>query len=117
MRAAIKRIYDAAGPADGTRILVDRLWPRGISKQAARVDIWLKEIAPSTPLRKWFAHDPGKFKAFAEKYRQELIRNPGPVKELKQYLAKGKLTLLYAAISHDCNHALVLLDFILENKD
>lgn len=79
MAIRIKRAYSAAVPDDGTRVLVDRLWPRGVSKANARVDVWLKEVAPSAALRKWFAHDPEKWDEFRARYRRELADNPAPV--------------------------------------
>lgn len=116
MKATIKRVYEAVDQTGGTRILVDRLWPRGISKKAAMIDVWLKEIAPSTELRKWFDHDPEKLEIFAKKYNLELKQNPSPVNELKQYMKKGKVTLLYGAKDPACNHALVLQTFMLKHK-
>lgn len=112
MKTAIKRIYEPAAASDGTRVLVDRLWPRGLTREAAKVDVWLKEIAPSIPLRKWFDHDPEKFERFAKEYTHELQQNEGAVKALKALLKSGKLTLLYAAKNPACNHALVLQQFI-----
>lgn len=76
MRICIKRVYEAASPDDGERILVDRLWPRGLSKEKAAIDIWEKDVAPSAALRKWFGHDPDKFDDFRNKYRKELEDNP-----------------------------------------
>jgi len=108
----IKRVYDQPAESDGTRVLVDRLWPRGVSKAHAHVDIWLKEIAPSTELRTWFSHDPEKFAAFTQKYMAELAHNPA-VTELKGLLAKHKtVTLVYAAKDQHANHAVVLQKFI-----
>ena len=108
MKTAIKRVYDPALKTDGQRILIDRLWPRGLSKENAAIDIWLKEIAPSTELRKWFAHDPAKMQEFSRRYILELEQNPAPLNELKQFIKKGKVTLLYAAKNAECNHAVVL---------
>lgn len=116
MKLLIKRVYDAADEADGTRILIDRLWPRGISKKTARIDLWLKDIAPGTELRKWFAHDPEKLEVFAIKYSRELKQNPSPVHELKQYMKRGKVTLVYGAKDPACNHALVLQTFMKNHK-
>ena len=108
----IKRVYEPPAKTDGTRILIDRLWPRGLTKEAAKVDVWLKDIAPSPALRKWFAHDPDKMEEFAKKYTRELEQNPDPVNELKQYTRKGKVTLLYGAKDPECNHALVLQSYL-----
>ena len=103
----IKRIYEPSRPADGTRVLVDRLWPRGVSKTAARLDLWMKNVAPSVPLRIWFGHIPAKFPEFRRKYMSELTGNPD-VRELRK-LGRGKrVTLLYAARDPEINHALVL---------
>lgn len=104
----IKRIYSPAEKSDGHRILVDRLWPRGVSKQNAKVDHWLKDIAPSQNLRKWFAHDPGKWEDFKERYRLEISQNPGMVKWLKEKAAAGKVTLLFAAADERYNNAVAL---------
>ena len=104
----IKRIYEPAVKADGFRILVDRLWPRGLSKKAVAVDVWMKEIAPSTTLRKWFDHDPEKWTEFQKRYLKEVKENKEAVSELKEYLKKGTVTLLYAAKDEVHNEALVL---------
>lgn len=108
----IKRIYEQPRQTDGLRILVDRLWPRGISKEKASIDSWLKEIAPSSELRVWFAHKPERFEEFSQKYRQELHHNPA-IQELKNLLAHHhNATLLYAAKDPKINHALVLRNFL-----
>lgn len=93
---------------DGMRILVDRLWPRGLTKQKASIDLWLKDIAPSTELRKWFAHDPDKWSEFKKRYRAELIEKTGIVSILKEHMRKGIVTLVYAAKDKEHNEALVL---------
>jgi uncharacterized protein YeaO (DUF488 family) len=108
MTFQIKRLYDAAAPTDGIRILVDRLWPRGISKQAARLDDWLKDIAPSPALRHWFGHKPDRFAEFSKRYRQELTSNP-LLGALQQRGKDRTVTLLYAARDTEINHAVVLL--------
>ncbi len=107
----IKRIYEEAAAGDGTRILIDRLWPRGVSKERAALDLWLKDVAPSTELRTWFGHKPERFKEFSEKYRDELSHNP-TVDELKKLVAKGDVTLLYGARDPNVNHAVVLQKFL-----
>jgi uncharacterized protein YeaO (DUF488 family) len=112
MKTVIKRIYEPAAAADGTRVLVDRFWPRGLTKEAAKVDFWMKDIAPSTQLRKWFDHDPEKFERFGKQYTLELQQNDTAVKALKLLLKSGKVTLVYGAKHPDCNHALVLQQFI-----
>jgi uncharacterized protein YeaO (DUF488 family) len=107
MTFQIKRVYDPAEPGDGIRVLVDRLWPRGIKKTDARLDHWLKDVAPSSELRLWFGHKPERFEQFSEQYRSELSGNPA-VEELSK-LGKGKtVTLLYGARDPQINHALVL---------
>jgi uncharacterized protein YeaO (DUF488 family) len=105
----IKRIYDAVSPDDGYRILVDRLWPRGVSKERAALDLWLKEIAPSPELRTWFGHKPERFKEFAIRYEQELSHNPAVANVKSAARNHSTVTLLYAAHDADNNHAKVLL--------
>jgi uncharacterized protein YeaO (DUF488 family) len=107
----IKRIYDDASKLDGYRILVDRLWPRGVSKEKAAIDRWYKEIAPSPELRNWFGHVPEKFTEFRQKYIQELQKNPTTPEFLKLLAAHKEATLLYAAKDPAVNHAVVLLEF------
>ena len=102
---AVKRAYDPPAPTDGVRILVDRLWPRGLSKQKAALDGWNKDVAPSTALRKWFDHRPERFAEFSKRYRAELKDNPA-VAELRA--TKGKVTLVYGARDPAVNHAIVL---------
>lgn len=112
MTLAIKRVYEVPGRGDGTRILVDRLWPRGLSRQRARVDIWLKDIAPSTELRKWFSHDPNKWTEFQDRYRQELKSKTDLLLTLKEKAAKGPITLLYGAKDESHNEAVVLQELL-----
>lgn len=108
----IKRIYEHAESTDGFRILVDRLWPRGISKESAHIDVWMKEVAPSTDLRKWFNHDPAKWKEFIDKYMVEL-ENSEEGKELITIIRKHKkTTLLYSAHDEEHNQAQVLQQFL-----
>ena len=97
MKVAIKRVYEEPKESDGTRILVDRLWPRGLTKEKARVDIWLKDIAPSNELRKWFAHDAKKWKEFQARYKDELKSNAAQLAVLKQEAEKGPVSLLFGA--------------------
>ncbi len=104
----IKRAYEEPGREDGTRILVDRLWPRGLTKEKARVDLWLKDVAPSTELRKWFAHDPGKWAQFQSRYEEELKRNKEQLSLLRQEAAKGTVTLVYGAKDQQHNEAVIL---------
>ncbi|MEZ6194079.1 MAG: DUF488 domain-containing protein [Phycisphaerales bacterium] len=113
MKTQIKRVYDEPSEQDGTRVLVDRLWPRGLAKDDAALDIWAKDLAPSTELRKWFDHEPDRFKQFAERYRRELSENGSAVDAfLGQIDRRKRLTLLYAAKDPDINHAVVLKDFL-----
>lgn len=109
----LKRVYELYSKEDGYRVLVDRLWPRGISKEKAHLDLWLKEIAPSTELRKWFGHDPEKWKEFEKRYKKELDDKTDFVKRLKDLEKKHrKVTFLYGARDTEHNEALVLVDFL-----
>lgn len=108
----IKRVYEAAARGDGYRVLVDRLWPRGLTKEKAAVDLWLKEIAPSPELRKWFNHEPEKFPEFSKRYRAELKNNPA-VKELRALTREHKtITLVYGAHDTEHNQAMVLQTYL-----
>lgn len=107
-----KRAYDDFSKDDGTRILVDRLWPRGIKKEKLRADVWMKEIAPSTELRKWFRKENRDWKDFTRRYTDELDQNPDGVAELRKIAKKGRVTLLYSVKDPDCNHAVVLKDYL-----
>jgi uncharacterized protein YeaO (DUF488 family) len=105
----VKRIYDKPEKEDGYRILVDRLWPRGLSKNNAKVDLWLKDIAPSDKLRKWFSHDPKKWKDFRNKYKNELKSKNAIINKIKQIEKEKKtITLLYSAKDEEHNNAIVL---------
>lgn len=108
----IKRAYEKAGKEDGVRILVDRLWPRGVSRAAASLDGWLKEVAPSPALRKWWNHDPERFGEFADRYRTELDGNPALADLLNIVREHNLTTLVYAAKDPQVNHALVLRDYL-----
>lgn len=108
----IKRIYDAPEKTDGYRVLVDRLWPRGVSKERAALDAWRKDLAPSPKLRVWFGHEAGKFTEFSRRYRQELEANPAVSAFTLEMKAYGVVTLLYAARDSKINHAAVLCDFL-----
>ncbi|KAA0208399.1 MAG: DUF488 domain-containing protein [Ignavibacteriaceae bacterium] len=109
----LKRIYDKPERSDGFRILVDKLWPRGISKDNAKLDLWLKEIAPSNELRKWFGHDPAKWTEFQSRYKSEIEKNELPLKQLLEIAGKRKIvTLLYAAKDDKHNNALVIKNLI-----
>jgi uncharacterized protein YeaO (DUF488 family) len=115
MKTKIKRVYEKPAKEDGFRILADRLWPRGLTKEKASVDLWLKEIAPTTELRKWFSHDPEKWNEFKKKYVAELKKNKETVSILKEKIKEGTVTILYGARDEEHNEALVILDFLNEN--
>lgn len=108
----IKRIYEPFENKDGFRILVDRLWPRGISKKDAFVDLWLKEVAPTSELRKWFNHEPEKFNEFKSKYKEELKNNEDFIKLQKMIKEKNQVTLLYSAKDKKHNQAVVINEFL-----
>ncbi len=108
----IKRVYDPVLPDDGKRILVDRLWPRGINKGKARIDEWLKDIAPSDNLRKWFSHDPEKWQEFRRRYKKELEKKLELVERIKSQTKKGNITLLFSARDVKYNNAIVLKEVI-----
>jgi len=111
MDIKIKRVYEKPAVSDGKRILIDRLWPRGLSKEDAKIDLWLKEVAPSTELRKWFGHDPAKWDEFRVRYAAELRENKDAVDELKR-AAAGNATLLYGAKDSEHNNAVVLQEYL-----
>jgi uncharacterized protein YeaO (DUF488 family) len=104
----LKRVYEPAAAEDGLRVLVDRLWPRGLAKEKAAVDHWLKEAAPSTALRQWFGHDPARWPEFRERYRAELRENPTALAALRRLCRGQTVTLLYAASDPEHNNAVVL---------
>ena len=109
----IKRIYDEYSPGDGFRILIDKLWPRGVSKDNAHVDLWFKEIAPTDHLRKWFSHDPKKWEAFKRKYIKELKENKPSLDKIKDLKKEHKnITLIFSAKDEQHNNAVVLLEFL-----
>ena len=112
MNIKIRRVYEQPHKDDGARILVDRLWPRGLTKAKANVDLWLKDIAPSTELRKWFGHEPGKWEEFKKRYRAELEGNEEQVSLLQQQVKKGTVTLVYGAKDDEHNEAVVLKEFL-----
>lgn len=112
----LKRAYEAPSNEDGTRILVDRLWPRGVSKEHAALDQWMKEIAPSAALRKWFGHDPAKWAEFRRRYAAELRGNEALVDELRAIALKGPLTLVYSARDEEHNDAVELREFLLRKS-
>lgn len=109
----LKRAYDPPAKEDGTRILVDRLWPRGLKREKLEA-LWLKDLAPSSELREWFHADPARWEEFEARYRQELGANPQAFAEVRPYLEGGRVTLVYGARNETRNHAIVLRDFLLE---
>jgi uncharacterized protein YeaO (DUF488 family) len=113
-RVAIKRAYEEPTPGDGTRVLVDRLWPRGVSKERARVDMWLKDVAPSAELRTWYGHDPANFAAFRQRYIHELEAEPGrsALAQLRELARKGPVTLVFGARDAAHSDAAVLLELL-----
>jgi uncharacterized protein YeaO (DUF488 family) len=115
---ALKRAYDEPSASDGTRVLVERLWPRGISKEHAHIDLWLKDVAPSTELRKWFNHDPQKFPEFRRRYETELKSEATQeaLKKLREIAKQGQLTLIFAARDIDHSNAFVLKDLLLHSS-
>ena len=108
----IKRVYEPPARNDGKRILVDRLWPRGLSREAAALDLWLKDIAPSTQLRKWFGHRPERWAEFRRRYWEELDANPGVWKPIRDASRRGPVTLLYSARDTEHNSAVALRDYL-----
>jgi len=113
MDLAVKRAYEPPSPEDGTRVLVDRLWPRGLAKERAKVDWWAKELAPSEALRRWFAHDPARYPEFLRRYREELEVNPA-LERLKALARKGRVTLLFGAREERYNNAQALRQILEE---
>ena len=115
LSVALKRAYDEPAKSDGTRVLVERLWPRGISREQARIDLWLKDVAPSNELRKWFNHDPQKFPEFRRRYETELKSEAAQeaLTKLHEIAKKGQLTLIFAARDTGHSNAFVLQDLLL----
>jgi len=107
-----KRVYEPHAATDGSRFLVERLWPRGIAKAALEMDAWLKDVAPSTELRRWFNHDPDRWAEFKRRYRSELTANPDTWKTILTKARRGRVTLLYSAHDIEHNNAVVLRDFL-----
>jgi uncharacterized protein YeaO (DUF488 family) len=104
-RVQIKRVYDAPTPADGRRILVDRLWPRGLTKEKAKIEYWAKDLSPSNELRKWYGHEPGKWEEFKKRYFAELGENKVAVDELLEQMGKGPVTFVYSSTERTINNA------------
>jgi len=113
----LKRAYEPPEKKDGARILVDRLWPRGVSKAEAKLDEWIKEIAPSAELRTWFGHDPERWDEFRRRYRAELAEHPETLRDLRRRAREGRITFVYSAKDEVHNDAVVLRDVILGRAD
>ncbi len=108
----LKRAYEPPEPQDGRRILVERLWPRGVTKEEAALDAWVKDVAPSPELRKWYAHDPEKWPEFQRRYRTELEANPGAVEAVREAIGSGPATFVYAARDEERNSARLLKEYL-----
>ena len=115
---ALKRAYDEPVTSDGTRVLVERLWPRGLSKERAHIDLWLKDVAPSTELRKWYNHDPQKFQEFRRRYEIELQSEAAQnaLAKLREIAKRGQLTLVFAAHDTEYSNAIILQDLLLHSS-
>jgi uncharacterized protein YeaO (DUF488 family) len=112
MPISLKRVYEKASPEDGKRILVERLWPRGLKKEEARIDEWLRDLAPSNELRKWFGHDPSKWNQFKERYWKELNKNQDAILKLAKECREKKVTFVFAAKEQQYNNAVALKEYI-----
>lgn len=112
MKVKIKRVYESPQDQDGQRILIDRLWPRGLTKEKARIDLWLKDVAPSTELRKWFNHEPEKWPEFQKRYSKELSNNQTTINELLLKIKKSNVTLVYSAKDELHNDAVLLKSYL-----
>lgn len=112
MKISMKRSYDPVSPSDGTRVLVDRLWPRGVQKQTLHLDLWLKDVAPSSELRKWFSHEPEKWDQFQERYFHELDTNKAALEPLLKIIQKSDVTLIYSTKDAEHNNAVCLKKYI-----
>jgi uncharacterized protein YeaO (DUF488 family) len=113
-KIVLKRVYDEPEASDGTRVLVERLWPRGVSKERAGIDLWLKDVAPSGELRKWYSHDPAKFDEFRHRYEDELASEPAQtaVHKLRELINHGQVTLVFSSHDADLSNAAVLRDYL-----
>ncbi len=112
MRISLKRAYEKPAKGDGYRVLIDGLWPRGVRKDGAGIDLWLKEVAPSSQLRKWFGHEPGRWDEFKRRYFGELDNNPEVVRQLSEIARHGKLTLVYGSREERFNNAAALKEYL-----
>ena len=108
----LKRVYESASPDDGVRILVERLWPRGIKKEALKLDTWLKDVAPSDGLRRWFGHEPKKWNGFRDRYFAELDANPQTWESVAKAARRGRVTLIYSSRDIEHNNAVALMDYL-----
>jgi uncharacterized protein YeaO (DUF488 family) len=114
MTVRLKRAYEQPEPSDGYRVLIDRLWPRGLTKERAHLDEWARELGPSTELRRWFAHDPARFPEFRRRYRNELTAQEEKLRELRQHARAGTLTLVYSARDNEHNDAVVVAELLMD---
>ena len=112
----LKRAYEPPSRSDGKRVLIDRLWPRGVKRSEAKIDEWMKEIAPSTGLRKWFGHEPARWPEFQDRYVAEVRQHPELLDDLRKLAREGPLTLVFSARDEDHNDAVVLRDLILDRR-
>jgi uncharacterized protein YeaO (DUF488 family) len=112
----LKRAYEPPAPDDGTRILIDRLWPRGVKKAEAAIEEWMKDIAPSTELRKWFGHDPARWQEFRRRYQSEIRQHPNEFDRLRTLAQQGRITLVFSAHDEARNDAVVLKDLLLGRR-
>lgn len=112
----VKRAYEPAGESDGTRVLIDRLWPRGVTKSEAAIDDWFRDLSPSSELRKWFGHDPARWREFHRRYTAELMQHQGRLEELQRLAEEGAVTLVYGARDEAHNNALVVKDLLLRRS-
>lgn len=110
----LKRVYEPPEDSDGLRVLVERLWPRGLTREKARVDLWLKDLAPSTELRRWFSHDPDRWDEFRRRYHAELDARPGALAGLRERLEEGRVTLVFASRDTEHNNSVALLEYLSE---
>jgi uncharacterized protein YeaO (DUF488 family) len=110
----IKRVYEAPDADDGYRVLIDRVWPRGVSRARAKLDEWMRDLAPSTELREWFNHEPDRFRQFRSRYRRELRGHADQLDELRRRGSEGRVTLVYAARDQEHNNAVVLAELLRE---
>lgn len=116
MAVRLKRAYEAAARGDGYRVLIDRLWPRGVSKEEAQLDEWARELAPSSELRRWFGHEPARFDEFRRRYSKELAAHEDKLRELRRRAREGTLTLVYAARDSEHNDAVVLAELLRRSR-